>query len=113
MKTGIYTITNDADRTQRTLSLVATDYGATDYGTTATITVANSITPTSTSEPAGLTEQIPYPRGIPTLLGSMFFERAANNGMKSMHNSELVFSCVCELDYSTELKQLRYSERYK
>lgn len=93
MKTGIYTITNDADRTHRTMSLVASDYAATDYGPTATITLSNSITPTSTSEPAGLAEPIPYPRGIPTLLGSMFFERAANNGLKSMHNTTVIL-CV-------------------
>lgn len=66
MCSGVYTITNgDADRTSRTMAPIV-DAGG--------------------DQPDAMRPKIPYPRSIFTLLGSMFFERAAMNGMKSIYD---------------------------
>lgn len=94
MKNGIYKITSDQHRTTPSSSLAASG-GPVDphsggggggkerinYGATAGIAIHSE--PSASTTTTTTTMKLPYPKSVIPLLGSMFFERIALNGMKS------------------------------
>lgn len=112
MKNGIYKITSDPRVTNSSScslaaissSTVASSDGGSkerinNYGATAGIGIHTA--PTT---------KLPYPKSVLTLLGSMFFERVALNGMKSTTSefittvkSLLAVVCVCACLYTNVL----------